>query len=363
MTRLAYAAALSAALSGCFGDYHPDPPDASSDARSDVALDRSDVASDLAADHSDVVDATPDVAPDVTPDVALDATSDGSSDVTVTPDVIDASLDLEDVIDASLDAEDATIDAPADAAIDARTDAVSDARADVVSDAASDARADVADVTDAAGASDPVDPLIEAPRPLEPLSAMRALRRVRFGWALAPSADGAQIDVCRDRACSTVELSVSATGETLTTTADLTPGYHFWRLRGRRGRAIGTAFSPVWEFYVSPRRPGFTTPLPRQWGAMPDVNADGRSDLIAGAPSSTATGLRTGVVYVFAGSTDRFATTPLTPLVTSLGTGSYGRFVTPIADINGDGYGDLAAAGATVVAIHHGVRLFCRRAA
>lgn len=352
MTRIARAASLAVCLTGCFGDLHPDPPDAARDALSDATSDRSDVVRDVTVDSADVSDATLDAAPEA----ALDVISDGALDVSfdAPADVVEAAADAASD-DASVDADvgiDAREDA-SDAASDARADVSADARADVSVDVAADARADAS--ADVSADVDPIDPTIEAPRLIEPLSVMRVLRRVRFGWANAPTADGAEIEVCRDRACAAVENTFTVTGDTLTTSVDIAPGYHFWRARGRRGRATGTASSTTWEFYVPPRRAGFTAPLPRQWGAMPDVNGDGRADLLAGAPASVATGGRTGAVYLFTGSTDRFSATPaVTPLVSSLGTGSYGRKVTPLGDVNGDGYCDVVVDAATSVGIHHG---------
>ena len=344
MTRIARAASLAVCLTGCFGDLHPDPPDASRDATSD----RSDVVRDVAGDRADVSDATLDAPADAAPEAALDVGSDVAPDVAFDAPAeaaVDVTEDVRD--DAASDVTDAGIDASDDV-----FDAASDARADI----ASDARADVSvDAADAGADADLVDPTIEAPRLIEPLSVMRVLRRVRFGWANAPTADGAEIDVCRDRACTVLDNTFTVTGDTLTTSVDIAPGYHFWRARGRRGRATGTASSATWEFYVPPRRAGFTAPLPRQWGAMPDVNGDGRADLLAGAPATVATGGRTGAVYLFTGTTDRFNAAPsATPLVTSLGTGSYGRDVTPLGDVNGDGYCDVAVDAATSVGIHHG---------
>ncbi len=347
MTRIARAASLAIGLTGCFGDLHPNPPDAARDALADATSDRADVVSDVVVDRADASDVTLDAAPEAALDAISDAPLDAPSDASEA--AVDAPGDAtDDALDADVDAPDAGFDAGVDAS-DARADVSVDASADVTADARADVTADVtADV-------DPIDPTIEAPRLIEPLSVMRVLRRVRFGWANAPTADGAEIDVCRDRACTVLDNTFTVTGDTLTTTVDIAPGYHFWRARGRRGRATGTAPSATWEFYVPPRRAGFTAPLPRQWGAMPDVNGDGRADLLASAPSTVATGGRTGAVYLFAGTTDRFNATPAaTPLVTSLGTGSYGRRVTPIGDVNGDGYADVAIDAATSVGIHHG---------
>jgi hypothetical protein len=176
----------------------------------------------------------------------------------------------------------------------------------------------------------------------------RVTRRVRFAWRNAAGVDGAMIDVCRDRACATIEFSVIAAGETVTPPSDLAPGYRWWRARGRRGGVTGTRTSPVWEFYTPPRRPGFTVPPARQWGAMADVNGDGFADLVAGAPGTAVD----GAAYILPGAGSHFSAAPA--VIASVGGAAFGRRVSVLRDVNGDGLVDLAVGGATSASLYLG---------
>jgi hypothetical protein len=73
-----------------------------------------------------------------------------------------------------------------------------------------------------------------------------------------------------------------------------------------------------------------------------DVNGDGHADLIVGDPSSDAGGLLSGVITVYSGADGQVLyTIPGAP------SDLLGSAVCGVGDVNGDGFGDLAA-GATI---------------
>jgi hypothetical protein len=91
-----------------------------------------------------------------------------------------------------------------------------------------------------------------------------------------------------------------------------------------------------------------TTPHPRtggQFGAavggIPDVNGDGRGDIVIGAPAeSTLDTLACGRAYIYNGSTGAIIAQLVSP---SRGTGgNFGVSVAGMADCTGDGLGDVA---------------------
>jgi len=203
----------------------------------------------------------------------------------------------------------------------------------------SDALTDVptsldASAPDAGGLPDAPTAALPAPRPLAPLPMAGVTTwRPTLRWALAPGADGARVQICRDRACATVERTFDAAGDRAAPPADLTPGVHFWRLRARAGAALGVASSPVWSFVVGRR----STPVDSARGATPDFDGDGRADLVVGA-ERYAEG--TGRVYVYPGRAGGVG--PHTRLTGPDGISrGFGAVLVTPGDVNGDGYGDL----------------------
>jgi hypothetical protein len=229
---------------------------------------------------------------------------------------------------------------------------------------------------------------VPAPRLLGPLSgATSTTQRPTFRWINAPisgRAEGARIQVCRDRACSAIVASVDVTGISATLGTALPPGVYFWRAFGRTDGNVGIAASPVWELVIGVRE----APRAAAWGAYGDLNGDGFAEVVVtesalnqvhvyhGAvggvptrPNATRNDVVVGfaaraaiagdvngdgfvdlavsapgesAVYVFAGSTTGIAALGLRR------TGSVGaRFGAAIAaagDVNGDGFGDLLVA-------------------
>jgi hypothetical protein len=176
---------------------------------------------------------------------------------------------------------------------------------------------------------------IPAPRPVAPLSTATATsQRPSFRWALPVGADGAQVDVCRDRACTSLVTHFAATGTSGRPPTSLSAGVYYWRLRGSYGGALGTQTSVVWEFVVGAR----SAPVDTSWGSMVDVNGDGFADAVIGAPYEDRL---TGAVYVFTGSATGLSASPT---VLAAGTGIFPEFgfsVASAGDVNGDGFGDV----------------------
>ncbi|MEZ4407119.1 MAG: FG-GAP-like repeat-containing protein [Polyangiales bacterium] len=183
---------------------------------------------------------------------------------------------------------------------------------------------------------------IAAPRLVAPLStAFVTSRRPTLRWALAAGTDGAQVDLCRDRACAMVTATLNATGSSVTPSTDINAGLVYWRVRGAVGASRGTANSPVWQFTVLARGASVDT----SWGTALDVNGDGYSDLAVGQPQ---VGGQPGRAFVFHGSASGASRTASASLTGPDGSGLhyFGYSVASAGDVNGDGYADVVV-GAT----------------
>jgi hypothetical protein len=90
-----------------------------------------------------------------------------------------------------------------------------------------------------------------------------------------------------------------------------------------------------------------------------DVNGDGYGDLLVAAPDATASLAGEGVVHVHYGSTTGPAAAPSVSLPGGQAGGRFGACVSTAGDVNGDGYSDVIigapqASGSGRVAVHHG---------
>ena len=72
-----------------------------------------------------------------------------------------------------------------------------------------------------------------------------------------------------------------------------------------------------------------------------DVNADGYSDIIVGAPQFDRGGTDQGVVFLYLGSPTGVLTTPAVMLEESQASAFFGYSVASAGDVNGDGFGDV----------------------
>lgn len=248
-----------------------------------------------------------------------DATVDGAMDVASSRDAGLEEMAGPDVVGADIGGEQPVLDAVGDAT---GPDAEGDA-----------ARSDAGTMD--AGTCEPGRALrggscveIVAARPLWPMSTQTVTqRRPRLRWSLGPEADGARVEVCRDRGCATRVVSYTATGAEGAPPEDLPPGPLFWRVWSRAGSAEALRASVVWQVYV-PWRSGSVHTAQRDTF---DVNGDGYADLVVGVPDrrelrlylGSATGPRSAVVL------SDPAIDPASMLLSRAG------------DVNGDGRSDL----------------------
>jgi hypothetical protein len=163
------------------------------------------------------------------------------------------------------------------------------------------------------------------PQLVSPLSTARVTSTTpTLHWILPSGADGASVDVCRDRACGTVVTTLGATGTSVRLSSALAPGAYFWRARGTSGGTATTPNSATWEFWVG--WPGESADT--SWGSVLDVNGDGFADI---AVADVVT------IPVYVGSASGLSLAPGTP------PSFPATLLVNAGDVNGDGFGDLLA--------------------
>ncbi len=154
-------------------------------------------------------------------------------------------------------------------------------------------------------------------------------------WELGAGTDGAVVEVCRDRACTMRVAMFDATGTSARPSMALPAStVLFWRLRGRVGTIAGTRFSPTWQFRT---RATSAASVDTAYGTELDINGDGFTDVAMGAPNVAPA--RGGVQFRLGSSRELGAPQQVTSPYNG---GGFGRFVTSIGDVNGDGFGDFA---------------------
>lgn len=190
-----------------------------------------------------------------------------------------------------------------------------------------------------------VDETVLAPRPTSPLSVtMVDTLRPELRWKLSGALTGAVIELCRTRACTTVEKTFTAQGASFTVPEDLAPGVWFWRLRGVSNERTGTRTSPTFEFVVrgAPKGPETASTIP--YGNVVDVNGDGFADLqllvLAGAEITLET--YQGDAEGNLTRTSAFFVDEL-PAGTELPTG-FSPSIASGLDLDGDGFADTVVA-------------------
>lgn len=165
-------------------------------------------------------------------------------------------------------------------------------------------------------------------RPVWPMSTQTATqRRPALRWSLGAEADGARVELCRDRGCTDVVATFTTMGTQGTPTTELPPGPLFWRVWSRAGSAEALRPSVTWEVYV-PWRNGAVGTAQRDTF---DVNGDGFADFVVGVPERRE--LR---VYLGSAMGPRPAT-----VITDAFLDPASMLLARAGDVNGDGRADL----------------------
>lgn len=173
-----------------------------------------------------------------------------------------------------------------------------------------------------------------APRQVVPTStAIVTQRRPHFVLAPSLGLDGVEVELCRDRDCAaTIErvaldgLGASTTRAEVLPRADLPAGTVYWRARGRRAGATGSAVSPTWQVRIPVTSAEHYAVGPTE----PDVNGDGRAEAALNSGGNPT-------VVVLGSSTGLSAASTTTRMVS-------GAILPPVAfpgDLDGDGLTDL----------------------
>ena len=174
---------------------------------------------------------------------------------------------------------------------------------------------------------------LPAPRPRSPISTIfTSSAQPLLRWILPAGVSTALVSICADRACTRDVREYTVTGSELRPTAALARGTWFWRLRSTAGGVASTASSPTWQFTVVG-----SASREARWHGLPDLNGDGRAELIVGAP--TADG-GSGRVLIYDGNDLSSPRWTLMPPAES--PGYFGGNVSVVGDVDGDGFPELA---------------------
>lgn len=178
------------------------------------------------------------------------------------------------------------------------------------------------------------------PRLIAPLStALATSRRPTFRWELAEGTDGARIEICADRACSSRLGTFDADGDHGRPLLPLPAGTIFWRAAGRAGAQTGPFVGSTRQLRIGLRE----APIDTSWGTVLDVDGNGRADIAVGAPDARG-GVGSVLVWAGGASFDPEAPRELpVPSESSLGACAFGH-VASASDVNGGGFGDLVVA-------------------
>ncbi len=153
-------------------------------------------------------------------------------------------------------------------------------------------------------------------------------RRPTFRWVAAEGASAYRVEFAATRGFAAVSSSFVVMGATTgTPEADLPAGRLWWRVVPVRGAMDGTP-SAAWPVFVG--------------AAVSDLNADGRSDLVVGAKGHDSIASNAGRVYVFPGGPSLAGDTrPVLTYDGEAEGDFFGQSVSSRGDVNGDGVSDL----------------------
>ncbi len=176
---------------------------------------------------------------------------------------------------------------------------------------------------------------IGAPRQIAPITtATTSIQRPTFKWTLPTGVEGGHVEICKDRACSTITAQFDSPGAFGRPTSALSPGLYFWRVHGRVGQTTGVAVSSTWEVWVR-KDSGVVGEIDSSFGAFPDFNGDGLGDIATSGGGSGGADVFLSTAKFGPSDSSQFSITdPARMMTDSFAAMTYG-------DVDGDGLQDL----------------------
>ena len=177
-------------------------------------------------------------------------------------------------------------------------------------------------------------PVPAALRLAAPLStAMSMSQTPHFKVVYQGDVDGAEIEICKDLACTDILTTFQINGTEGHAPSALEPGVYYWRAKATLNQEAVTGSSVVWQFWIGHGNSDNSA----SFGSFFDVNLDGYTDAIVGACGLSTC---TEKVYIHLGGPNGLAVLPQTTLEYAP-VPFFGRVVSTAGDINGDGYPDV----------------------
>jgi hypothetical protein len=157
-------------------------------------------------------------------------------------------------------------------------------------------------------------------------------------WELDPGSDGAEVEICRDRACTTPVATFTSFGTSAKPPKPLGAGVYFWRLHGTAGDGVRAGVSPTWELVIG----AHSAPVDTSWGSIPDIDGDGFADAFTSFQNN-AGGVVSGAGVVFAYHGGKNGPSTWSAFGAPGGSASFwfGVILGMAGDVDGDGYPEL----------------------